>query len=439
MNKPLKVVAIIIFLCIISTVLSNPSAVYSAEKEEKDKKPYPQYWMDVSTQNISIPGMEGMPGSLFGKIAAGKSFGPSRSLFLKLDSPQKLPPDPFATNDIPPDQNMGKTLPLLIPEKVKAEKHKYFEKEEPHDKVEKPKARMLIYWGCSEEVRKGQPRVLDTEKMGMAEFGKTMGSLSAHTPSQQYQPGERGGWIYANWPNKESQVEVPKNSSIEGSQVVRGNYIPEIKFTIDKIHDFMAPVEFSSITGGLSDSIRFQWREVPTAVGYFAMAMAHNKDSGETIFWSSSEVPEAGFGLMSFLPPGDVRKFLKEQVIMNTKTTSCAIPKAIFNGAGGSMLQFIAYGDELNVVHPPKPKDPKRPWNPEWAVKVRLKSTAMTPLGQAGEQRRSRQLKERRKVKEEEEGSEDSSEKSDERPQRPEKKSEEAPSPMNKLKGFFGF
>jgi len=50
------------------------------------------------------------------------------------------------------------------------------------------------------------------------------------------------------------------------------------------------------------------------------------------------------------------------------------------------MLQFIAYGEELNLAQPPKPKDPKQPWNPRWSVKVRLKSTGMTTLmaGDAG-------------------------------------------------------
>jgi hypothetical protein len=38
------------------------------------------------------------------------------------------------------------------------------------------------------------------------------------------------------------------------------------------------------------------------------------------------------------------------------------------------MIQFIAYGDELNIVYPQKPK------NPVWAVKVRRKSTSMLPL-----------------------------------------------------------
>ena len=46
------------------------------------------------------------------------------------------------------------------------------------------------------------------------------------------------------------------------------------------------------------------------------------------------------------------------------------------------MLSFIAYGDELNVVHPPRPKDPRQVWEQQYAVKVRLKSTGMTMLAE---------------------------------------------------------
>ena len=55
------------------------------------------------------------------------------------------------------------------------------------------------------------------------------------------------------------------------------------------------------------------------------------------------------------------------------------------------MFNFIAYGDELNLVHPPRPKDPKQTWEQEWAVKLRLKSTAMTMLagGEGGGRRGS--------------------------------------------------
>jgi hypothetical protein len=45
-------------------------------------------------------------------------------------------------------------------------------------------------------------------------------------------------------------------------------------------------------------------------------------------------------------------------------------------------VRFIAYGEEANFVHPPRPQDPKVEWNQEWAAKVRLKSTATAMLGE---------------------------------------------------------
>jgi hypothetical protein len=58
------------------------------------------------------------------------------------------------------------------------------------------------------------------------------------------------------------------------------------------------------------------------------------------------------------------------------------VPAGIFKGEG-AMFNFIAYGDELNVVHPPRPKDPKQVWEQQYAVKLRLKSTGMTMLAEA--------------------------------------------------------
>jgi hypothetical protein len=45
------------------------------------------------------------------------------------------------------------------------------------------------------------------------------------------------------------------------------------------------------------------------------------------------------------------------------------------------MLRMIAYGTELNLAHPPRPTDPKIAYEPEWALKVRVKSVAFTMLG----------------------------------------------------------
>lgn len=422
--KRIRTVSVIVFLALF--IFSE--GVQSAEKE---KKPYTQYWMSVVTQNQTIPGMSsdemsGM-GGLMGKMMGGPSAGPRRELLLQLNSPQQLPPEPLATHDIPPGQNMGKTLPLLIPEQEKVKPERYEDTERPP--MEKPKMRMLIYWGCSEEIKKGQPRVIDTEKMSPAEFGK---AFAGRGPSPQYPPRPRKGWIYADWPNKKSRVEVPRESSLQGEHLVHGNYMPDVKFSIDQRHDFMAPVEFTSVKGGLSESIRVQWREIPTAIGYFAQAMAHNEKTGETIFWFSSELPDIGFGLLDYLSSSDVRRFIKEKIVMDPKTTSCTIPRGIFKDTGGGALQFIGYGEDLFAEYPPKPKDPKSPWNLIWSARVRLKSTGMTMLGEAGEQRPSR-VKERPKTKDEEVKDEEP------KPQESEKKQEEGPNPLKKLKGIFGF
>jgi len=347
-----------------------------AAAAEKAKTPVTQYWVSVATQNMSIPGMpqegmSGLQGMIIGKMAG---VGPKKSLLLQLNSPRALPSGPEATHDIPPGLNMGKTLPLLIPEREKPARVG----EEPERKAEKPKVRMLFYWGCGEAVRPGQPKVLDTEKMSMPEFGKAM---SGRTGSGQTPPSQRSGRAYAEWPNQKDRQDVPKSSSLSGDHFIHGNYMPDIRFAVGERHDFMAPVEFTSVTGGLTDSIRFQWKKIPTAIGYFAMAMGHNEKTGETILWSSSDAQDPGYGLMSYLSPADVNRFIRDKVVMGPEVTSCSVPKGIFKEANGAALQFIGYGDELNIAYPPKPKDPKISHEYIWAVKLRNKSTGMLPIG----------------------------------------------------------
>jgi hypothetical protein len=95
-----------------------------------------------------------------------------------------------------------------------------------------------------------------------------------------------------------------------------------------------------------------------------------------------------GQTLMDYIAPAEVERLIRERIVMPRQTTECTVPAGIFKGEG-SMFNFIAYGDELNLVHPPRPKDPKQVWEQVWAVKVRLKSTAMTLLaeGEGGARR----------------------------------------------------
>jgi hypothetical protein len=128
---------------------------------------------------------------------------------------------------------------------------------------------------------------------------------------------------------------------------------------------------------------------------------------------------------------------INEKAVMPPSTTRCTIPKGIFGGADGAMVTGIAYGEELNLAQPPRPADPKVAWQPVWAVKVRVKSTGMAPLGMddEGSARGSRR------------GQRPTSTPRD-APPTPQsaQPAEKAPSPMddaadavNKLKGLFKF
>ncbi|NMC73784.1 MAG: hypothetical protein GYA56_05405, partial [Geobacteraceae bacterium] len=159
-------VVVSILLILWGVVLLLAGSAHAADTG--GKSPVTRYWMSISTEKSSFPGMpSGMPGmgGLFGRRDSGKK------LLLQVNSPKAPPAGPVATHDIPPGQNMGDTLPLVIPER---ERHEPGEPGQPA-KMEKPKMRMLIYWGCGETIRAGQPKVLDTDRMSLADFGKAMG------------------------------------------------------------------------------------------------------------------------------------------------------------------------------------------------------------------------------------------------------------------------
>lgn len=364
------------FVCLSSTgaLLLLASSVMAAEKPHP---PYPHYWMNIATSNQSIPGMsEQMAGMAARFGGRGASFGPRRELLLQLEAPRVVQ-EPKADHLIPPGQKMGERLPLVTPVQEKTDYRPERGEREKPEQIEKPKVRMLIYWGCGDTVPKGQPRVVDTATMSPAEFGRALAGRSA---SPQTPPLPSKGWTYADWPNADDRQDIPKDASLLGSHQVKGNYLPDISFALDQKRDFMVPVEFSTMNRTAAGAWQFQWKAIPTASAYFATAMGHNQKTGETIVWSASDVPETGFGLMGYLTNGDVQRFLKDRVIMPASRTNCTIPAGVFGEVEGGMLQFIAYGEELNIVHPPRPKDPKQPWNPQWSVKVRLKSTASSPL-----------------------------------------------------------
>jgi hypothetical protein len=280
-----------------------------------------------------------------------------------------------ALQAVPAGTQLAPTLKLRSPEQAKPAPPDE-DREEPIE-YERPKGKMLLYWGCGENVRPGQPRVLDFAKLSAADAQKFFIARGAT------QRGAHSAVGRPHWPNRDDARMVREGASLVGEHAFTGKGVPEgFKFAIPAAQDIMPTLELSQRDAGGATVL--EWKPLPTARAYFISAMGgrpgrDSNDIGEFVFWTSSEEPDTGAGLINYQTNAAVDRWLKERVLLPPSATTCTVPKGIFGE--GAMLRAIAYGTELNLVHPPRPADPKIAWEPEWAVKVRVKSVANAMLG----------------------------------------------------------
>lgn len=379
--KPSRV-ALAAFSC---TALATTFIIGSAGAQTQVvKPPVAQYWMDVAT--VSMAGMDDMPsmgamGGLIGGMTGlgSVSFGATRGMMPGrwLDAAvvtQRKPAGTEATQSIPEGQRMGPSLTLLP---VQAQPARPRGERQSVDEIpERPKGRILFYWGCGEAVRAGQPRVLDFSTAGAEDYSKFMMGRAVRDQGAKAEPG------HAIWPNEKHRQSVPKDASLTGQHALSGEGLPaSLKFSISQQQDFMPALGLNG-NGGGANPTALSWQALPTASAYFLSAMSGSE--GEMVIWSSSEVQEPGWGLMDYASNANVDKWLKDKVLLPSSQTQCAIPAGVFAKAKGAVVRGIAYGQELNLTHPPRPTDRRTPWEPEWAARVRVKSVAMLPLGEDG-------------------------------------------------------
>jgi hypothetical protein len=347
-------------------------AAPAAAQTQNVRPPIAHYWMSVETA-AGMSGVSGM-GAMMGRMMGTPGAEGGKRMLLQLGSSQSPSGDPRAQHDIPQGLGMGPMLPLLTPQAARAERAP----QEFPEGMERPHGRMLIFWGCGESARPGQPVVIDFAKVGQGQMPPGVTGRRVTVP-----PGPAPGRsrTYGDWPNREDARAVPAAGSLRGDHVVKGNYSPEIRFAIGERHDFMEQVQLAPVQPTPAGAMKAQWRAVPNATGYFATAMGRN-DREEVVFWSSSEVQEMGGALMDYVSPAEVARLIREKVVMPPQTTECIVPAQVIKAAQAPFFNFIAYGDELNLVHPPRPSDPKQTWEQQWAVKVRLKSTASMLLAE---------------------------------------------------------
>jgi uncharacterized membrane protein len=360
------------------------------------KAPTVQYWMDISTSSMMgmdempelPPGMGGMMAGMMGANSATgrdgrqakgignltKNMMMGRWLDTALYTSRK-PDGGEATHQIPPGAGVGAaSLRLVTPPR------EGLPGSDDAQYPERPQGRILFYWGCSAQVKAGQPRVFDMSKFSAQEYAGFMQGRSVRDRGARAEAG------HAIWPNDKQNSRIVRDASLIGDHTISGDGVPaNMRFTLGPGQDFMPTLQVESI-GKLSDTIRVNWQRIASARAYMLTAMSGSdgKSGGpELVIWSASEPPESGMGLMDYVSNGNIDKWLGERVLLPATQTQCEIPAGIFAKSDGAMLRAIAYGSEANFSYPPRPANlaANAAWTPEWSVRVRSKSLSMNALG----------------------------------------------------------
>ena len=372
----------------------------AASARPADKPPVAQGWIDIAT--FAAPGgMGAMAGmmmgggggdtplsALFGGKKQSNQFGLTRAggSGSYVDVTLRTSRNPSlaeALQAVPAGTKLEPTLQLkVLPQAKPVPTDRGDDSiEEP---PEQPKGKIKLYWGCGPAVRPGQPKVVDFQTSTIKEFGEIFKGRRATQRGTHSAPGR------PVWPNPTDSRLVPAGASFTGEHAFSGQGVPEsFKFTLPPAQDIMPAIVLQQAQA--NGVTQLSWQALPTARGYFIAAMGGKGDESgegaEMTLWTSSELPDSGFGLVDYQTNKSVDQWLKEKVLLPPTTTRCEVPKGIFGDGeepAGAMLRMIAYGTELNLAHPPRPTDPKIAWEPDWALKVRVKSVAFTMLGMPG-------------------------------------------------------
>ncbi|MBL0148638.1 MAG: hypothetical protein IPP87_07845 [Ideonella sp.] len=394
------------------------------------KPPQAQAWIDVATYSgFGMPAGMANPmaalGSLFGggggaKNTFGNTQTGSTGRWVDVTLSTRLNPSLSEAEQAVPASFLSPALKLQAPKDLRTPAPETHDDQVIEPSYERPKGKLLLYWGCGAAVRAGQPKVLDMATASAADLGKFFQSRRAT------QRGTHSAVGRPVWPNPADARMVPGNASLVGPHAFSGSGVPEsFRFQIPAAQDLMPALAIQQQAAG-DGSVDLSWQALSTARAYFIAGMGAGAGAGkggggdmEMVIWTSSELPDTGFGLTDYQTNPAVDKWLGEKVLLSPGTTHCTVPAGVFPNGQGGMLRAIAYGSELNLAHPPRPKDPKAVWEPEWAAKIRVKSMTTVMLGMP-------------------DMSGAGGKPSDGTPPEPERKPEKKPSALDLLKGVLG-
>lgn len=316
--------------------------------------------ISIATMRMIMPGMPSMP-----KIPGMKDFtAPNKTLTMSLTSDKKASAQSKAECAVPGGLKVGPKVILAIDQPSKSEEG--VSTSSDGEKVKPTEFKIKTYWGCSETVLEGQPKVLDSKNMS-AEMERAMKKGSYKNFKRAIDAAEDGSHAY--WPSNDGK-EIVAESTSPGDYELTTSYCGGTSFSLSSAQDFLAPMDVVSPKGevDLTKAIKLEWKTVPNAQAYLLSAFSGKEK--EMTLWTSSTDPEVGMDIQNKpLSADEVKKLIKNGVLLPPDATHCYIPAGIFKGENQPMLSLIAVGADKQQV-----KDGIN-------TQVIIRSTAMMLLG----------------------------------------------------------
>ena len=338
--------------------------------------PVARYEMRAGTTS-GMGAMRGGIGAMMGMAMGGRPAA-QHELWLDLGSNLAATGAPKADHFMPAGARLGVSVPLATPVKAGPA-------EMPSEmrEFQRPKGRMLIFWGCGEHAPAGQPVVIDFAKIAAGKMPP--GLWSSAVPTDRF-ISPASSKTYATWPNSVGKMAVKPESSLIGAHRVAATYSPEMKFALTK--DFMGALNLSS-SAMLSGATMLRWNRLPDATGHHASLFGGKQgpggSMGDIVWWSSSQTREFGGGLTDWLSPATAARLVTNRTLLAPATTTCAVPAEVKAAAPQfQMATLYAYGPQEDFAFPPRPANLKTPWKLEWSARIRHRSTTSTVLGMPG-------------------------------------------------------
>lgn len=341
---------------------------------QKTTGPKERYEMDVATMSgfaaMAGGGRGGLGGAMSMMFGGDPSSRVAYTLNLRLGSDQSpTAPPPKGDHYFEPQAKLGKSVPLIAPQRAEGSYTPEFER---------PKGRLLLYWGCGAKAGPGQPVIIDFAKVAAGQVPPGLFSSAVPIIREVSQANSKS---YVDWPNSKGGKQPQAGSSLIGAHRINSNVGSDINFNLAQ--DYMPGLQVSTAQQA-DGSVMIRWGALQPATGYVAWTiggMDRGGGNGDMVWWTSSASKEFGGGLWDWLPPSVVANLITKKIVMPPSQTSCQIPAEVKKASGEMMIGNLnAFGPEANFSYPPKPAG-NAVWNIDWTAKVRFRSHTMLLVG----------------------------------------------------------